>query len=62
MSINMSYCRFQNTLSALIECRDALTDHYCGDPVAELSEEEQTAARRLFKLCHELAEFSDDIN
>ena len=59
MGMNMSYCRFQNTLEALRECSEALSGS--NDPVAELSEEEQKAARRLFKLCGELAaDFGED--
>ena len=54
MATNMGYCRFRNTLTALIECNEALSD--CGaDPLSELSDDEQIAARRLFKLCGEMA-------
>lgn len=55
MPINMSYCRFENTLAALRECRDAL-DGAGLDPFAELSDEEREAAQKLLKLCAELAE------
>jgi hypothetical protein len=58
MSMNMSYCRFQNTLAALRECEEALSDS--GDPLADLSEEERKAAKRLFKLCRSLADDFDD--
>lgn len=54
MAINMSYCRFENTLAALRECVSALSES-C-DPIADLSEREKKAALRLFKLCRELAD------
>lgn len=52
MSINMSYCRFQNTLEALRECSDELSGMQNLD---DLSDEEKKAARRLLKLCDSLA-------
>ena len=51
MPINMSHCRFRNTLEALIECRDTLDDTGGEYP----SDDEREAARRLFKLCAEIA-------
>ena len=45
---NMSYCRFQNTLSDLQECRDHLDD--------DLGAEEKLARRRLLKLCKRIGE------
>ena len=51
MPINMSYCRFQNTLSALRECRDALEE----DDETDLDEEEAGALRKLLILCSQLA-------
>ncbi len=54
MAMNMSYCRFENTLRALLECRDALEE--VADPLHALSESERKAAIRLFKLCGELAD------
>jgi hypothetical protein len=45
---NMSYCRFQNTLSDLQECQEALND--CD----ELSEEEEEANNCLLFLCAEI--------
>ena len=51
MPINMSHCRFRNTLEALQECRDTLDE-----PGHEYSSnEEREAACRLFMLCAELA-------
>ena len=43
---NMSYCRFQNTLSDLRDCNDHLTD--------DLSNSEQVARERILNLCLEL--------
>ena len=50
---NMSYCRFQNTLEDLQDCVDALDEDT--DPLARLSPEERVAAKRLLKLCKQLA-------
>lgn len=55
MAINMSYCRFANTLAALRECSQTLEEG-APDPLASLSREEAQAARRLFELCAELAQ------
>ena len=51
--INMSYCRFQNTLQALKECSDAL-DGLCGE-LGELSAEERRAAIQLVRTCDAMA-------
>jgi hypothetical protein len=60
MAMNMSYCRFENTLAALRECDEALADTG-DDPFAELSEKERRAAKRLIKLCREIADnYGDD--
>lgn len=45
---NMSYCRFQNTLSDLRDCARALEE---GEP---LSDDEQRARNRLVELCAEI--------
>ena len=51
MPINMSHCRFRNTLEALQECRDTLDE-----PVHEYpSGEDREAAQLLFLLCAQLA-------
>lgn len=47
MSINMSYCAFENTYLALSECEEML---YEQDP-QELSEREQKFYNKLIKLC-----------
>lgn len=61
MPINMSYCRFQNTLAALEECARALEHNTesAGDPLAPLSMDETRAARKLLDLCRDLAEDYD---
>lgn len=48
---NMSYCRFQNTVSDLQDCADTLED----SGLSELSKEEERAAKRLIRLCEEIA-------
>ena len=50
--MNMSYCRFRNTLEALRECSDELAGMQNLD---DLSGEEKKAARLLLKLCDTLA-------
>ena len=60
MPINMSHCRFENTLIALRECSDALASND-DDPLKGLSEEEQAAAKKLIRLCLLLADdYYDD--
>ena len=51
MPINMSYCRFQNTLNALRECRDTLAETGGEYP----NDEEREAAQKLLRLCARLA-------
>lgn len=61
MPMNMSHCRFENTLSALQECSKALDADDHPRPLETLSEPEQAAAKRLFTLCRELADdYGDD--
>lgn len=48
MAMNMSYCRFENTLAALYECLDALQEG------KELSESEENAKEELVHLCKEI--------
>ena len=47
--MNMSYCRFRNTLQDLRDC----WDHIDAD---DLSEDEAEARARLIKLCKEIAD------
>lgn len=44
---NMPYCRFENTLSDLQDCGDALYD----DGLKDLSDSERAAAKELIELC-----------
>ncbi len=44
---NMSYCRFQNTLNDLWDCKDHLDE--------DLSDDEERARKRLIELCREIA-------
>ncbi len=52
---NMSYCRFQNTLLALKDCRNELRD----EPL-ELSPEEAKAAMQLIRVCSSIVENADE--
>lgn len=56
---NMSYCRFRNTVRDLRDCQQALSE--MGDVQKELSEEEFAAAKRLLRVCRDLADdFTDE--
>lgn len=60
--INMSYCRFENTLRALQECAEAMSHANGCDWIAELglSESESKAAKALVKLCTLLSDYDPD--
>lgn len=47
--MNMSYCRFQNTLQDLIDCHENIYD-------ADLSKEEARARKRLIEICIQIGE------
>jgi len=49
---NMSYCRFQNTLSDMEDCREHAADE-------DLSPEESKARRQLVNVCEA---FIDDVD
>ena len=49
---NMSYCRFQNTLTDLQDCMDTLYD--LDEDLSELSGAEKRAAKSLIELCNEI--------
>ena len=53
MPMNMSYCRFQNTLKALRECVDALDE--IDYDVEKLCSDERRAAKQLARLCWQFA-------
>ena len=48
---NMSYCRFQNTLTDLRECEESITE--------ELSTEEHKARTKLVKVCRQIVDAYD---
>lgn len=53
--MNMSYCRFTNTLDDLLDCYNNIHD------TDQLSEEEKKKRKRLIKLCKEIAaEFEEE--
>lgn len=52
MPVNMSYCRYENTLSALRECHEEAPLY----PEDDLSERELKAFRKLVKLCRMFAD------
>lgn len=52
---NMSYCRFENTVSDLKDCLDHMDEK-------DLSPYEERARRRLIKICVEIAEdYGDEV-
>ena len=52
--MNMSYCRFENTLSALMECLNHIENE------EETSEREINYAKRLYETCKEFIDSCDD--
>ena len=50
--MNMSYCRFRNTVIDLVDCLRALEE--IDFNISELSEDEAEAACRLIELCQEI--------
>ena len=54
---NMSYCRFENTLSDLEDCYE---DMQFGKDFSELSLTEQEARNELVALCKKIAEQFDE--
>lgn len=59
---NMSYCMFENTLSDLEDCKDALSNYALNlENLLDKSESEREATIALVRLCREIAdEFEDD--
>lgn len=47
--MNMSYCRFQNTLTDLRDCQENMDD-------SDLSPEELAAKLKIIKICREIVE------
>lgn len=54
--MNMSYCRFHNTLSDLNDCESALNDFVNNDENSISSEEERSKAKQLIDLCRYIAD------
>lgn len=55
---NMSYCRFENTYSDLLDCYESLQNK----SIDELSESEKKYALRLIKLCSNITdEFLEEL-
>ncbi len=52
---NMSYCRFQNTASDLLDCVNTMQDEETLQDL-DLSEEELRAMARMVKLCGRFVE------
>ena len=53
----MRYCRFQNTLNDLEDCKEELDNHaLCPDMIEEMSDEERKARKQMIKLCKQIAE------
>ena len=50
--MNMSYCRFQNTVTDLADCLRALEE--IDYDLTKLSADEEQAARRLTEICQEI--------
>ncbi len=63
---NMSYCRFENTLSDLKDCFDALEDAGSASEYIESqmpSWEEAISIKSLLRLCQEMVdEFEQDVD
>ena len=57
----MSYCRFQNTVSDLEDCFEAMVgeDKYYQSK-ADISEDELSALERMIEMCRDIADMADD--
>ena len=53
MRPNMDYCKYENTLAALRQCQEAMTEF---EGQEDLSESEERAKRQLLELCRMLAQ------
>ncbi len=53
----MSYCRFHNTLQDLFDCQAVMFEDTEMD---ELSPAEERARQQLIRLCHDIAQDSED--
>lgn len=55
---NMSYCRFQNTLTDLRECESVLEDAYNFSDI-DLSQDEMRALKRLIPVCQSIVDHAE---
>ncbi len=64
---NMSYCRFENTLTDLIDCRNAIEENGGGGALLQrfyntLNENEKKAFKGLVRCCETISErYSDEL-
>ena len=54
--VNMSYCRFENTVRALNECLEDLNDNGIEELEEDASEYEKPHIKGLIELCKQVAE------
>ena len=53
---NMSYCRFENTLAALRDCKDQVEELYTGEAAYATGDDECRKAAQLVRACADLLE------
>ena len=52
---NMSYCKFQNTIDAMIDCNESLTDFIENEgDLSDVSEEEREAMEKMHYMAKEM--------
>jgi len=52
---NMSYCRFQNTVTDLADCQENIWND-------DISEDEKRARKRLIQICKEITGDFEDVD
>ena len=63
MTINMEYCRFENTSKAMGECLDSLKELSITDDgldLSEMSDHEKTGLAAVVDLSRRITEWADD--
>jgi hypothetical protein len=58
---NMTYCRFENTLQELQDCKEALDEGALND-VMNMSGSEREAMFKLIELCQEISDEYGEVN
>ena len=53
---NMPHCQFRNTLAALHQCLDTMSDEAFANVYFRLSDDEREACRYLIALCRQIGE------